>query len=72
MKNLFKQIQVTMLFGLMSLFGGLISHLALTDIYHGEANTSLEWSFLRISALVFLVFIGLAMSTMRKMLREMT
>jgi hypothetical protein len=34
----------------------LLSHLALTDIRHAEADLSLEWGVLRISALVFGAF----------------
>ncbi len=71
MKNLRKQIQTTMILGVLSLFGGAFSHLALTDIYHGETDVSVEWNVLRFSVLVFLIFIGLALSTLRRTLREM-
>jgi len=65
-----KQIHATIALGITSLVAGLFSHLALTDIFHGEGNLSMEWTVLRLSALVFLVFIGMAMYTLRKSLRE--
>ncbi len=70
MKNLKHQIQINMGLGILSLLGGGIGHLALTDIYHGEVDVSLEWNVLRICALVFLIFIGSALLTMRRTLRE--
>lgn len=39
----------------------LFSHLALTDIYHGERDTGLEWRILRLSALILVA--ALAEST---------
>jgi hypothetical protein len=38
MSNLKTQIRVTIALGVLSLLAGLITHLALTDIYHGEAD----------------------------------
>jgi len=72
MSNLKTQIRVTIVLGALSLLAGLISHLALTDIYHGEAHVTLEWSMVRICALVLLVFIGMALYTLRRALRELT
>jgi hypothetical protein len=48
----------------------LISYLALTDIYYGESDVSLEWSILQFCALVILIFIISALFTLRKALRE--
>ncbi len=70
MKNLKTQIQITMVLGILSLLGGGIGHLALTDIYHGEVDVSLEWNVLRIIALVFLAFTILTLFTLRRTLRE--
>jgi hypothetical protein len=72
MSNLKTQIRVTIVLGVFSLLAGLITHLALTDIYHGEADVTLEWSVVRICALVLLVFIGMALFTLRRALRELT
>ncbi|MCX6569362.1 MAG: hypothetical protein NT147_09995 [Candidatus Aminicenantes bacterium] len=40
--------------GLAALF---LSHAALTDIYHGEKDASLEWTLLRLAFLVIFVLI---------------
>jgi hypothetical protein len=72
MSNLKTQIRVTIVLGVFSLLAGLITHLALTDIYHGEADVTLEWSVVRICALVLLVFIGMALFILRRALRELT
>jgi len=69
MAKLKKQIKITMALGVLSLFAGLAGHLALTDIYHGEANVGLEWNIVRVCALVFLVFIGATFFTLRRALR---
>jgi len=47
----------------------LLGHLALTDIYHGETEVSLEWNILRVSALVFAFFVTFALITFRKILK---
>ena len=71
MSNLKTQIRVTIGLGALSLLAGLITHLALTDIYHGEVDVTLEWSMVRICAVVLLVFIGMALFTLRRALREL-
>jgi hypothetical protein len=50
---------------------GLLGHLALTDISHGEADVSLEWSILRLGAPVFAVFVACALITFRKVLKRL-
>jgi hypothetical protein len=72
MSNLKTQIRVTIVLGALSLLAVLIAHMALTDIYHGEVDVTLEWSVVRICALVLLVFISMAMFTLRRALRELT
>lgn len=71
MTNLKTQIRVTIVLGMLSLLAGLLTHLALTDIYHGEADVTLEWNMVRSGALVLLVFIGMALFTLRRVLREL-
>lgn len=72
MRNLKTQIRVTIALGALSLLAGLMTHLALTDIYHGEADVTLEWSIVRVCALVLLVFIGMALFTLGRALRVLT
>src|SRR3990170_7134251 len=66
------QIRTTIVLGALSLIAGLFTHLALTDIYHGEADVTLEWNVVRICTLMLLVFIGMALYTLRRALRELS
>jgi hypothetical protein len=72
MSNLKTQIRATIVLGALSLLGVLLTQLALTDIYHGEADVTLEWNIVRICTLELLVFIGMALFTLRRALRELT
>jgi len=63
------QIKLTMALGILSLFAGLMGHLALTDIYHAEADLSLEWNVLRICALIILAFTVTTLITLRRLLK---
>ena len=66
------QIRLTIALGGLSLLAGILSHLALTDIYHGEADVSLEWNVLRACAVIFLLFLGSALLTLTRALRFLT
>ncbi len=70
MRNLKNQIKSAMVLGILSLVAGGVGHLALTDIYHAEADLSLEWNVLRMCALVILFFVAWALYIMRRTLRE--
>jgi hypothetical protein len=61
-----------MVLGVLSLLAGVTSHLALTDIYHAHEDVSLEWSVLRICALIFLLFIGSALFTLGRALKVLS
>ena len=63
------QIQIAIVLGILSLIAGVLGHLALTDIYHGESDLSLEWNMLRICAVIFLVFIGYTLVTLKQILK---
>ena len=69
MKNLKMQIKLVIVLGILSLLAGLFAYLALTDIYHGEADVTLEWTILRICALVFVAFIGASLFTLIRALK---
>lgn len=71
MTELKKQVQLTMALGVLSLFAGVMGHLALTDIYHGNGNLSLEWNVLRACAVVLVVFIGSTLFTLRQVLKRL-
>jgi hypothetical protein len=71
--NQYKQhIVITLSLGILSLIGMAFSHLALTDIVHGEADVSLEWTILRVTALVLLAFIGSSFFTLIRVLKLRT
>jgi hypothetical protein len=55
--------------GIFSLLAVGAAHLALTDIAHGEADVSLEWRVLQISAAAILAFQVVALATLRKVAR---
>jgi hypothetical protein len=54
-------IRASLGLGVLALLAVLTSHLALTDIYHGEGDLSLEWSVLRVS---FGVIVGSQIATL--------
>ena len=60
---------MTIALGIVTLVFGLLSHLALTDIYHAEHDVSLEWNVVRVSAVVFFVFIMMTLYTLGKVLK---
>jgi hypothetical protein len=68
--NKYKQtIVITLSLGILSIIAMAFSHLALTDIVHGETNVSLEWTILRVTALVLLAFIGSSLFTLIRILK---
>ena len=46
----------------------LLSCLALHDIYHGEADTSAEWTMVRVALAVFGVFVAMTIFTLKRVL----
>jgi len=69
MNHLKWTIRATIGLGVLSLLAGLMTHLALTDIYHGEADVTLEWNIVRTSACLLIVFIGMAMYSLGRVLK---
>jgi uncharacterized BrkB/YihY/UPF0761 family membrane protein len=58
--------QVTIGLGVVSALAVLVALLALQDIYHGEADLSLEWNVVRAAFLIIIVFHAFALATVRK------
>ena len=56
--------------GLASLIAVLVSHLALTDIYHGESDLSQEWNVLRVCFGVIVAFQVYALISLLRVVRE--
>ena len=71
MPNLKKHIRMAMALGVLSLVAVVLSHLALTDIAHGESDVAWEWRILRVSALVLLMFIGMSVVTFGRVLKSL-
>lgn len=65
------QIRFTIALGILSLFAGIFGHLALTDIYHGEGDLTLEWSILQAGAFIIFVFVVSSLLVLRKALKAM-
>jgi len=63
------QIAIVMILGVLSLIAGFFGHLALTDIYHGELDVSLEWKMVQVAALIILLFIGSSLFTIGRALK---
>ena len=56
--------------GVASLVAILIAHLALTDIYHGEADVTLEWGVLQGAFVVIVSFHAAALLALRHAIRR--
>ena len=69
MEKLKKWIWLSAGLGVLSILALGVSHLALTDIWHGEGDLSLEWNILRAAALILTTFIVAAFVTFLQMLR---
>ncbi len=61
---------VALILSVISIVALILSHLALTDINHGEQNLTLEWTILQVSATIFLVFIVSTILTLIKVLKS--
>ena len=59
---------VTIVFGIISVVGIIFSHLALTDIWHGEPNTGTEWKVVQVAFFFIILFHVSAFITMYKLL----
>ena len=69
MNRVQSSVLLTLVLGFASLIAIGISHLALTDIWRGETDTTLEWTALRLAAVVIVAFHGCALITMWRLLR---
>jgi hypothetical protein len=72
MKDLTRQIRITMGLGVLAVLAGVVAHLALTDIYHGEGDLTLEWRALQVCAVAVAGFVGMALLTLGRALRTLS
>jgi hypothetical protein len=56
MKRLHRLLLVSTILGLLSLVFFILGRLAMTDIFHGEPDLSLEWNVVSLSFLPILLF----------------
>ena len=63
-----RQAAIAFILGIVSLVAVFISHLALTDIYHGESDLRLEWMVLRICFAMIVIFQVFALATFWRMI----
>ena len=66
MKTLKILVTATRILAILCLIAGLLSHLALTDIAHGELDARTEWLILQLTAVLFGLFILSALITLQQ------
>ncbi len=71
MFGLKNQIRITIVLGMLSILAGFFGHLALTDIYHGEGDMTLEWRILQAGAVIIFVFVVTSLLMLKKVLKAM-
>lgn len=69
MTNMRRHAKVTIILGAVSLVVLLPVHLALTDIWHGEGDLTLEWSVVRLGILTVVALQISAMAVLVRALR---
>jgi uncharacterized membrane protein YozB (DUF420 family) len=65
-----RQAAIAFILGIGSLAAVFFSHLALTDIYHGESDLRLEWNVLRVCFALIVTFQVFALLTLWRMIRK--
>ena len=65
MKTLKILATATRILAILCLIAWLLSHLALTDIAHGEPDLGCEWATVQVSAFLVLLFILSTLMTLR-------
>ena len=62
---------LTLFLGILTLIGLVLSHLALTEIYHNtEPNLDIEWNIVRTTFLITLIFTITSLIAVWKSLKE--
>jgi len=69
MKQLKTYSIVTIVFGVISATGIIFSHLALTDIWHGEPNPDTEWKVVQVAFFFIILFHVSAFVTLFKLFK---
>jgi len=64
-----RNLWISLVLGVLSLFSIAICFLALVDVFHGESDLSLEWRALRLSFSIILIFNVFSVITLVRVLR---
>jgi hypothetical protein len=64
------QLKGTLAIATLAAIAGVLNFLALSDIYHKEEDLSLEWTIVRYSNAVFLLFLCASVWTLWRGLRS--
>ena len=65
-----RQATLAFILGIGSLLAVFVSHLALTEIYHGEDDLRLEWNILRVCFSAIVAFQVFALATFWRMIKK--
>ena len=72
MNKLNKMVRISLILGVITLIGLLLSILALIDIYHNsEPDLSMEWNTVRVCFIVTVVFISMSVTTIIRIRQKM-
>jgi hypothetical protein len=69
MNTLKKYSKITLFLAGLSFIAFLLCYLALADIHHGETDLKLEWTVLRIAAIIFPAFIISTLLTIKQVFK---
>lgn len=70
MTHLQRRARVAYVLCFAAIPAGVVSHLALTDIFHGESDLRLEWRVLQVSALIIAAALVASLLALRTVLRD--
>ena len=68
MHQLQRQVRVAFTLCLIAFAAGIVAHLALTDIFHGEPDVRLEWRAVQATGLIVAATLVYAARTLAKVL----
>jgi hypothetical protein len=72
MLKLQRQVRIASILCRVAFAAGVVGHLALIDIFHGETDVRVEWRALQIAGVVVAAALLLAAQTLSRILAAMT
>jgi uncharacterized BrkB/YihY/UPF0761 family membrane protein len=64
-----RNIWISLVLGILSLFSMVICVMALQDVFHGESDLSLEWQIVRLGFSIIFIFNVFVLITLIRLLR---